>query len=395
MQRRPQEVGSEVNVQVILLNYLDLGRPRRAPVSCTSAQSPTAAQWEVVSRLECFLDAWFELGVLSAEDMGRTAGKVEDLEKVLQKLSTLASTWHEGVGSASRNLELGRLRGTKVGAFKPVEADRLRFRGFPDFDPRPFLDSVTLDIFEHPMRRSLQPGEFEGPIPRVRVHCSREERLKLFRLLDQSRRIGLFPAGEVRAEFGSGVFAVLKSLELDRMILDSRPHNLLEVPPGRFIQSLGSGEVLTHLHLEASERLYLSSNDIRDFYHLFRVNDERCRRNVLVGTITPKEAECLSCFEKHMHRHHELHVGLSCLAMGDTQAVEIAQTCHLGLCVQKKIVCKNTLVSMSLPVPRGKVGCGVVIDDFVSYAIDSRCPSEVTTERLSSFLMKKKQCETR
>ncbi|CAE7517036.1 nmd3 [Symbiodinium sp. CCMP2592] len=331
-----------VNVQVILLNYLDLGRPRRAPVSCTSAQSPTAEQWEVIFRLECFLDAWFELGILSAEEMGRTAGKVEDLEKVL---------------------------------------------GFPDFDPRPFLDPITLEIFEHPMRQSLQPGEFEGSIPRVRVHCSREERLRLFKLLDQSRRIRLFPAEEVRAEFGSGVFAVLKSLELDRMILDSRPHNLLEVPPGRFIQSLGSGEVLTQLHLEDSERLYLSSNDIRDFYHLFRVNTERCRRNVLVGTITPKEAECLGCFQKYMYRHPELHVGLSCLAMGDTQAVELAQTCHLGLCVQKKIVSKNTLVSMSLPIPRGKVGCGIVIDDFVSYAIDSRGSAEVDSQPTSGALL--------
>ena len=187
-----------------------------------------------------------------------------------------------------------------------------------------------------PFKHSILSEDFHGKVPRVRVQCSREERLrlKLYRLLDQSHRIKLLTKDQVRQGFSSGVFAVLKSLEADRLILDSRPHNLLEAPPGRFVQALGSGEALTHLHLEEEEILLISSNDIRDFYHLFKVSEQRRVRNSLVGALNPKEASALKSFRPGMWKHDELYVGLSCLAMGDTQAVEIAQTCHLGLCVQ-------------------------------------------------------------
>ncbi|CAE7367340.1 unnamed protein product [Symbiodinium sp. CCMP2592] len=78
-----------------------------------------------------------------------------------------------------------------------------------------------------------------------------------------------------------------------------------------------------------------------------------------------------------MYQYDRLYAGLSCLAMGDTQAVELAQTCHLGLCLQHGIVSQDNLLGMKLPVPRSKTGCGLVIDDFVSYSIESRSPFEV------------------
>ena len=67
-----------------------------------------------------------------------------------------------------------------------------------------------------------------------------------------------------------------------------------------------------------------------------------------------------------MFGESELYVALGCLAMGDTQAVELAQTCHLGLCLQEHIVDENSLLAMSLPIPRCNTMCGIVIDDFVS-----------------------------
>ena len=309
--------------------------------------------------------------------MGRTAGKVEDLQNALQELQRLKAascSLQQG-----KNPELGRLTGAKVGTFKPVEADRLQFRGFPGFDPKPFLDSYSQKIYEHPSDHSADPEEYMGEVPRVRVHCSREERLKLYQLLDKTRRVKLFTEDQVRHRFGSGVFAVLKSLELDRLILDSRPHNLLESPPGRFTQTLGSGESLTRLHLEDGERLYISSNDIRDFYHRFHVSQDRCRRNCLVGSLNPREASTLQAFRPELWNAEKIYLGLNCLAMGDTQAVEIAQTCHIGLCTQESIIDEQTLIAMNLAPPREKIGCGVVIDDFVAFAKDSRDPVQVAS----------------
>ena len=146
---------------------------------------------------------------------------------------------------------------------------------------------------------------------------------------------------------------MLKSLEADRLILDSRPHNLLEAFRGRFIRTLGAADPVLQIHLEPEDYLYVSSNDIRDFYHLFRVSDERCRRNSLVATASPREVSSFKAFRSWMFRHSELYVGLACLAMGDTQAVELAQSCHLGICLQNKIIQGDTLVAMNLLLGAG------------------------------------------
>ena len=372
LRRRPDAVeGGElkklvVNAIVIVLNFLDLGRPCRAPDSCLAGRELGAGQWEQVRRIESFLDAWFQLGILDPEDLGRTAGKLEDLEKAVSELRGFSSLASAELRKRADSSPVGLMKSQHAGTFKEIEADRLQFRGTPDFDPSPYLDETSQQIYKKPFSTSLHPSEFEGKIPRVRVHCNRQERLRLFTLLDKSNRIRLFRRDQVRVQFGAGVFAVLKSLELDRLILDSRPHNLLESPPGRFIRTLGSGELITKILLLPDEGLYASTNDIRDFYHLFRVTSERARRNSFVGSVRPSEVQGLNCFEAWMHKESELYVCLSCLAMGDTQAVEIAQSCHLGLCLQHDIIDESSLLAMSLPIPRKPTFSGIVIDDFVS-----------------------------
>ena len=55
---------------------------------------------------------------------------------------------------------------------------------------------------------------------------------------------------------------------------------------------------------------------------------------------------------------------LNTLAMGDLQAVAIAQTCHLGMAVQHSIFDSSELITGRGPIPRGPDYFGV-IDDFV------------------------------
>ncbi|CAE7650684.1 unnamed protein product, partial [Symbiodinium necroappetens] len=175
------------NLLVISFNYLDLGRPTRAPDDCLGGNRLNEAQWEQVLRLESFLDAWFEIGILTAETMGRTAGKVEDLERLLSSLRVWKRDHKisDEVGQR-RSTECGTFKGPKISTFKQVEASRLQFRGRPEFDPKPYLDSTTRAIYENPFKHSVSPEQFEG---------------------------------EVRSKYTSGVFAVLKSLSLDRLIL--------------------------------------------------------------------------------------------------------------------------------------------------------------------------------
>ena len=67
-----------VNAMVITLNYLDIGNVERAPETCIAGRRLHPGQREHASRLESFLTAWFELGTLTAAEMGRT-GRLKTL----------------------------------------------------------------------------------------------------------------------------------------------------------------------------------------------------------------------------------------------------------------------------------------------------------------------------
>ena len=109
-----------------------------------------------------------------------------------------------------------------MSTFKPVDPKRLQFAGLPEFDPSPYLDPYTSAVFNDPLGNRIDPELFQGKVPHVRVHCSRRQKVKLFELLDASRRFAVHTPEEVTTKFGSGLFCVVKDLNRDRLILDSR-----------------------------------------------------------------------------------------------------------------------------------------------------------------------------
>jgi hypothetical protein len=54
------------------------------------------------------------------------------------------------------------------------------------------------------------------------------------------------------------------------------------------------------------------------------------------------------------------------MAMGDTCAVELAQTAHIGILRQMGLLREENLLAMNLPVPRGPSMIGIVIDDLIT-----------------------------
>ena len=332
------------------------------------------------------MKAWIDVSPIDAKTMGRTAAKVESLEETLQKLEAAASShvveqcmYFRG-GDRKGGEVLGeRARGKQIGwmphesgftTFKQVEADRLTFVGTPSFDPTPYLDSRGKAVFNDPESCRSEPSSFQGRIPKLKVHCSQDEKLKLYELLDSSGRLGVHRRREVAERFGSGLFAVTKDLERDRLILDSRGANLLEAPAQRWIRSLACGESLVRLLVKDSEIVRSSGNDLRDFYYLFRCSESRSRRNFLVGELPVKKIQHLHAVQEKGLTNGTVMGSLRTLAMGDCQAVELAQTCHLSLALNGGVVDRDTLVSMHHPLPRGKQITGLVIDDFVAMSID-------------------------
>ena len=381
---------------VIVLNFLFLHRPKSFGDACGGQKRLSKRQWEAVRRMERFVRAWTEVSLITPEIMGRTSAKVESLETMLAELSECASALAKsGVDyfpAPNRPDKPGKVvappetKGKvqvseKFSTFKQVDASRLSFVGRPEFDPTPYLDPLSRKIFNDPLSCRADPNSCPIKPPKLRVHSSREQKAKLFALLDASDRLRIHLPEEVVPLYGSGLFAVPKDLEKDRLILDSRGANLLESPPQRWIRSLGSAEVLCRISLEPEEMLVASGNDLRDFYYLFKATPARSRRNVLVGPMHPSELSHLNALKPHHHSAREVYGALGSLAMGDSQAVELAQSCHLGLGLQSNVVTADNLLTMYKPVPRTATMVGLVIDDFVALSkVPSACEGKKESE---------------
>ena len=316
-------------------------------------------------------------------EMGRTAAKIETLESMLSSLEAQArllarssqyrTTKHTTFATGDPSQTLGKIKG-KIGTdqmstFKPVDPSRLKFVGQPLFNPAPFLDPVSRAVFEQPVTQRLKPYEYVGKVPHVRVHCSQKERIRLFEMLDATNRLAALDRSSVSPPFGSGLFSVVKDLERDRLILDSRGANVLEKPILRWVRSLGSGDSLVRLVVSPQSKILASGNDLKDFYYFFRSTPERAVRNFLMGSIHPNQIAHLKCVSDEHLRKKEVFCSLNTLAMGDSQAVEIAQTCHLGLGLQSGAIRPDNLTTMGRPLPRNNLITGIVIDDLVSLAI--------------------------
>ncbi|CAK9092538.1 Ultraviolet-B receptor UVR8 [Durusdinium trenchii] len=387
---RPQAVGDALersrkkmmNVVVIALNYTTLGRPRSCPSFLLPGRRLNAVQWGIVRRLEAFLEDWLIAKEVGPESMGRAAPKIESIEEALKFLTVrvqsiscdLKSDYFGARNTPSRSEGLSADVGEVVGksssplfsTFKELDPDRLRFVGTPSFDPVPYLDPAGARIYQYPLQCRVPAAEFTGTVPHVRMHCSFEAKIRLFELLDQCKRLKIVRRDEIEPRFASGMFSVVKSINQDRLILDSRPANALEIPLEGWIKSLGSAEMLTKIYLPPGFILRSSGSDPRDFYHLFLVGEERARRNVLCGGVPPSFLKHLDCFPPELENEPTVFGCLATLAMGDTQAVTLAQTAHLSLALRCGAAHPGNLVCLSCPVPRGPDFVGIVIDDYVS-----------------------------
>jgi len=373
-----------VTAVLIVLNYLHRDRPREAKKADFKSLRPSREQWAAIRRLEHLMGSWNDVPLVGPEEMARTAGKVETLEATLRSLEARAVAVQQSQNSyfvekdrteapgdlrLQKGMALGLCGAEGMTTFKPIDPSRLSFISRPAFDPSPYLDPVGRRIYQDPLGTRMPPEDYSGPKPHLRVHASASNKVKLFELLDASGRLGVHVRAEVTEDFGSGMFSITKDLVKDRLILDSRGANLLECPTQRWIRTLASAEVLTKLQLPDRHVLLSSGNDLRDFYYLFSASESRSRRNVLVGEIPTKSIA-------HLHAVKQCHLqstGVFCsmatLAMGDCQAVELAQTCHMGLALQNSILSKDDCLAMTLPPPRTSTMVGILIDDFIALSM--------------------------
>ena len=381
-----------VNLVIAGLNWLHLRRPRTCPEEIVLFRKLSRLQWRVVRFVEGAMAAWSESEPITSSSMGRAASKVEDIELLLSRLSNFeagvgsvmdeilplgsdnpsaskhCSSFSPGLQAESAGELIGHLAGQQLSVAKSIEADRIDFRGRPDFDASPYLDPVGRALYLDPVGQSLKPDEVLEDPPVVKIFATEKEKWKLLKKLDSTGRLSVIEEGKVYPGYQAGLFAVQKDGEKDRLIFDSRPWNTLEKVPRRWIHSMGSASSLCELYMDSGQMILTSGTDLREFYYSFQASESRLIRNSLLITVWPWELRGFQCYHPRLEKlTGKLYLGLRTLAMGDSAAVELAQTAHVGLLSQMGLLDFTNLVSMQLPPPRSLSMIGVVIDDLILF----------------------------
>ena len=368
-----------VNLQVAYLNFLHLGRPPAAPrVICRGARL-NDLQMTVVERLRRLGASWHSMPAVAAGDMGRVAAKQERQEAVLQSLSKFAVDSVSGLkkyGAKPRRVCVARPSGSagKVVGKMPrddfcgaqtIVASRLKMEGKPVFDPNDFLDEETKFLYNNPFSMMPEDLDMLPAPPRVLIHADYHEKVSLLKLLEESNRLSFRGASEVVKGYGNGMFCVPKNTTTDRLILDGRPANILQRPPGKFILSMASASTLCGLYLQESEKLLMSGDDLSNFFYTFKVNNARVARNFLEWRIPVHIARTFKSFPSALLDEDFVFPCLCTLAMGDSAACDYAQTAHLSMGLQAGCFLPNQLVTLHGRIPRDSLVAGIIIDDFI------------------------------
>ena len=188
--------------------------------------APVSRGW---LRLSSALQQWDEFPQVTPAEMGRAATKMDKVELQLHQLELV----HEApLSSALSNLHLA----------KDIEVSRLSLpKEPPGFDPCPYMDRQLRDLYMRPSCHSVPLREAPLPPPKVKVRAScRAEKLELLAVLDLAGRLKLNDAAAVDLSKACGLFALPKSLESDRLIVDGRPANLCSDLDGRWLSMLAA-----------------------------------------------------------------------------------------------------------------------------------------------------------
>ena len=274
-----------MNVSVMTLSWMAVGRPPCCPAAAAAGHPLTEEQLDTLGRLLLPVQRAADEGRVEVRGLGRAAGKIIDMNTELANLERQSATLEADIaqyaaGRAPRvpgrstdrwvvEADEGELAEAAVTA-RALDPERLTFAGRPSFDPRPLYDCETREAYEHPETLELEDPPKEIPVAHVRGR--KQDVLGVFKKLDAGGRIELVANEEASQKYASGLFAVAKDLDRDRLIMDSRPSNCRERALLRWTRLMASASSLVHLVLPEGCQLFLSADDFVDYYYEFIVS---------------------------------------------------------------------------------------------------------------------------
>ena len=368
-----------VCLQVALLDWFVLGRPSAARNDLALGLKLTARQWTAVKMLlELSMDGNTP-EFIEAADMGRSAAKNQDHEAMLECLGRAAAMGHVfdyGGSNVSRPdffddewFRCGSLvgrstRGDNAKA-KSLVADRITVPECPRFDPLPHFDRRTAARYLYPLSQGRRPDDVMEPVPNVQIRASADERLRLFKKLAMAGMLQPVLEDSFYAGFENGMFAVNKDADRDRLVLDSRASNLLDLGQSLWSRAMAAASSVALLYLADDAVLLSSGEDLKDYFYQFQVNQERTSRNILKGSLSKDEFMEVFGYAPPSGSNAPYYVGLSTLAMGDICAVEYAQCSHTSICLKFKVFSVDEMITLRGTIPRGLLQAGIIVDDLV------------------------------
>ena len=369
-------------------NWLCMGRPRKL----TQTWPPcSAAQRRMLTDLENSLKLFYRLGRGPSSGLDRALGKFGSLSESLQHLTapsqclrhqldsycrSRSSAAHDFDAAAEKDLDgpilssssppqpgaapVVQKSGTSALTLKP---QRIQFKQSPSFKPDKFISDPLLKAgFMDP--RHLRLPKHLWPSPKLaRVMCNRESLLELFQKWDDHNCLQLVEASESEPKYRCGLFAVYKSEDRDRQILNPIPENSRCMTQNESTMTLAHGSLLCGLYLADSEDLLIGADDLEDFYHCFRVSREHALRNHIHGVFPSEIFKGWNAWSPQLTG--KMVVGcFSTLAMGNSFAVELAQHTHTNLLARAGVLKEAEQVCYRKPLPRSSTLQLLCIDDL-------------------------------
>ena len=111
--------------------------------------------------------------------------------------------------------------------------------------------------------------------------------------------------------------------------------------------------MLLEIVLADDEVLASYLDDIRDMYYVFEVSEARAHRNTFSREVRWSEVRGLGAFPVGARGADRLVASLKTMAMGDSNACEIAQEPHLAIALESGLLRPSTLLSPVALAPRG------------------------------------------
>ena len=403
---------------VCCLNWLTLGYPKVPPPQARVGAPCTAEQSSVIDLLLRHALHFVSQGSLSSSELGRSAGKFDQLAKFVRELPELPDVDMDPIlHDVYRSLDpysrppkprvpedcepipeeprispmrvptdngdtsprdgiasgLGERRALGVQACKPVVASRIKWKYAPSFNPEPFLrNPLALAAFCDPNVLRLAPERW----PRVRkaqVHASRSELLALGEIWDSVGALRIYRKDEISdLKECVGLFCVPKDDDFDRLILNPVVVNSRMQSLNDYTKLLGHGAQLCALHIPDGHVARYAADDLAEFYYTVEVGSTRAKRNIIGMPFAAHELSHLTSFDRKVH-FGTCFLALSCLAMGDSLAVELAQQSHHEvLRTVAGCMLRTETVAFRRPFPRGPYFEFLCIDDHIGIQCLSR-----------------------